>query len=51
MYLFFFQFLRKLVNFSEMSNNERTPPTRKNTTVPPTVLRKEKKRGDKQLLA
>ena len=27
-----------------MANNEWTPPTRKNTTVPPTVFRKEKKR-------
>ena len=41
---FFFQFLQKLINFSEMANNEWTPPTRKNTTVPPTVFRKEKKR-------
>ena len=43
-YLFFFQFRRKLINFSEMANNEWTQPTRKNTTVPLTVFRKEKKR-------
>ena len=27
-----------------MANNEWTPPTRNNTTVPPTVLRKEKRK-------
>ena len=27
-----------------MASNEWTPPTRKNTTIPPTVFRKEKKR-------
>ena len=41
---FFFLFRRKLINFSEMANNQWTPPTRKNTTVSPTVFRKEKKR-------
>ena len=50
MYLFFFQFRQKLINFSEMANNEWTPPTRKNTTVPPTVFRKEKKRTTQSII-
>ena len=33
-----------------MANNEWTPPTRKNTTVPLTVFRKEKKRTRQSII-